>query len=363
MFKKFLCKTNLFIFLSGLVFTAAVSANEASAATIDKTSIHIYARRRTGTYEEIEKRGYAIWGWTPQIDFRVYGPISGGSQLTVEFSKPDGASWLKFNCDTGEAESADYWWQVKNCGQDLPEERLARETGLYNLKIGLKDELAGKSETLFSGKVKVGKFFAGGNDPNGKQHFGYYVDYDWRLPIGQIYAQEPTEGYEEQFAPLTASLWFRGDVQGEVSAHLFYNGKEISNTKDTSKGTWLGETTISSFDDSKFNWKQQRFTFTNTLVFNNEDPDNHPNSFRMDKNPGEYEIKVLRKGALVRTLKFTVGANGKIVDPGINAANSLGTKRIVVPVQVMGDEDGAKPDLQAWRTDAFFGNTLKNFAL
>jgi hypothetical protein len=361
MIKKFLSSINLFIFLAGLIFTASAAARDATAATMDKTSIHVYARRRTGTYEEIEKRGYAIWGWTPQMDFRVNGPISEGGQLVIEFAKPDGKAWLKFNCDT-EAVGANAWWQVKNCGQDLPEEQLAREVGVYDLKISLKDELAGKGETLFAGKIKIGKFFAGGVDPNGKQHFGYYVDYDWRLPIGQVYTREPDEGYEEEFAPLAISLWFRGDVQGEVSAHLFYKGKEISNTKDSSKGTWLGETTISSFDDSKFNWKQQKFIFTNTLVYNNENPDNHPDAFRLDKNPGEYEVKALRKGALARVLKFSVGANGKITDNGIAQQNALGNRRMIVPVQVLGDEEGAKPDLEMLKTSGFFGTPLKGFA-
>ncbi|HLM01040.1 MAG TPA: hypothetical protein VK400_08275 [Pyrinomonadaceae bacterium] len=360
MIKKFICGINLAIFLAGLIFTATIAASEATAATVDKTSIHIWARRRTGTYEEIEKRGYAVWGWTPQMDFRVNGPISEGGQLTVEFAKPDGKTWLKFNCETG-AVGANQWWQVRACGQDLPEEQLARETGLYDLKISLKDELAGRGETLFTGKVKVGKFFAGGNQTSEKEHYGYYVDYDWRLAIGQVYAREPEEGYEDEYAPLAVSLWFRGDVQGEVSAHLFYKGREISNTKDTAKGTWLGETLIATFDDSKFNWRQQKFIFTNAFVYLNSDPENHPNAFRMDKNPGEYEIKVLRKGALARVLKFTVGADGKIADNGIARQNSLGNKRMIVPVLVSGDEQGAKPNPEAWRTEAFFNNPLKGF--
>jgi hypothetical protein len=62
-------------------------------------------------------------------------------------------------------------------------------------------------------------------------------------------------------------------------------------------------------------------------------------------------------------LKFTVGANGKIADTGFTAANSLGNKRIIVPVQVTGDEDGAKPDVSAWKTGAFFGNSLKGFGV
>jgi hypothetical protein len=360
--KKIFCWTNLFILLAGLGLTATAGAGEAAAATIDKTSINIYARRRTGTYEDSEKRGYALWGWTPQMRFRVNGPISEGAQITVEFTKPDGQAWLKFNCATGPV-GANQWWQVTDCGEDLPEEILARETGLYGLKISLRDELAGKNEQLFAGKLKVGKFFAGGNQTSEKGHFGYYIDYDWWLPFGQVYAKEQEEGYEAEYAPLAVALWFRGDVHGEVSAHLFYGGREISNTKDTTKGTALSESLIATFDNSSYIWKKQNFFFTNAFVYNNETENNHPNAFRLDKNPGEYEIKVLRKGSLVRTLKFTVGADGKIVDTGIAERNLLGNKRIIVPVQVTGDEDGAKPDLQAWRTSAFFGNALSGFNL
>lgn len=350
-----------------LLFVIAFVATETAviAATIDKTSIAVYARRRTGSYEEIEKRGYAIWGWTPQVDLRINGPISGGGQIILEFLKPGGKPWLKSNCETGEI-AADQWWDVRNCGQDLAEELLAREVGLYEMKVHLNDELAGSKALLFSGKLNVNKFFAGGVEPRSEQHFGYYVDYDWYLPIGQVYAKEPTDnnnGYEDEYAPFAVTLWFRGDVQNEVSAHLFYKGREISNTKDTSKGTWLGEKTISTFDTSKFNWKKHQFIFTNTLVFNREDPDNHPDSFRMDKNPGEYEVKVLRRGALVRSLKFTIGSDGKLVDTGIAAKNSLGNRRIIVPVMVTGEEDGAGWNKDAWRTGAFFANPLTGFTL
>lgn len=360
MIKKLFSAINLSVFLAMVVFVGA--AIETNAASLDKTSLYIYARRRTGSYEDQEKRGSALWGWTPQLRFRVNGPISEGGQLAVEFTKPDGKAWLKFNCPT-ESADANGWWQVTDCGENLEEDWLARETGLYGLKIGLKDELAGKSETLFTGKVKVDKFFAGGNQTSEKGFFGYYVDYDWWLPFGQVFAQEQEEGYENEYAPLAVALWFRGEVQGETSAHLFYKGKEISNTKDTAKGTWLGEALIASFDNSKFVWRKQKFIFSNAFVYNNETEDNHPSAFRLDKNPGEYEVKVLRKGALVRALKFSVGANGRLADNGIAAKNALGSRRMLVPVTVTGDEDGAKPDAEAWKTGAFFGNALAGFNL
>ena len=101
-------------------------------------------------------------------------------------------------------------------------------------------------------------------------------------------------------------------------------------------------------------------TFTRVLAFNREDPDNHPDFFRMDKNPGEYEVKILRSGQLARSLKFTIGADGRITDTGLGQKYQMGTRRTVVPVQVLGDKD-AQWNRDAWRTDAFFGNLLAGF--
>ena len=84
--------------------------------------------------------------------------------------------------------------------------------------------------------------------------------------------------------------------------------------------------------------------------------------FPMWKNPGEYEIKVLLNGKLARTAKFSFGSDYKIVDTGIGKQNNMGTLRIVVPAQVIGDLDG-QWDRNAYKTDAFYGNPLTGFTL
>jgi hypothetical protein len=75
---------------------------------------------------------------------------------------------------------------------------------------------------------------------------------------------------------------------------------------------------------------------------------------------GDYEIKILFKGHLVRSIKFAVDAQGKLVDNGIGASNKLGSDRVIVPVQVIGDSDGPW-NRTAWKTDAFYGNPLMGF--
>jgi hypothetical protein len=77
-------------------------------------------------------------------------------------------------------------------------------------------------------------------------------------------------------------------------------------------------------------------------------------------NPGEYEVKVLRKNKLARSIKFTVDQDGKF-DQSITTSNKMGDDRAIVPVQIIGDQDG-QWDHDAWKTDAFYGNPLSGFS-
>jgi hypothetical protein len=70
-------------------------------------------------------------------------------------------------------------------------------------------------------------------------------------------------------------------------------------------------------------------------------------------------LKVLWNNKLARSIKFTVRPDGKF-DNGIAAANKLGSDRVIVPVTIIGDQDGSW-DRAAWKTDAFYGNPLSGF--
>jgi hypothetical protein len=58
-------------------------------------------------------------------------------------------------------------------------------------------------------------------------------------------------------------------------------------------------------------------------------------------------------------MKFTVAPGGKF-DNGIATSNQLGSDRVIVPVQIIGDQDGTW-NKAAWQTEAFYGNPLKGF--
>lgn len=85
-----------------------------------------------------------------------------------------------------------------------------------------------------------------------------------------------------------------------------------------------------------------------------------PSIFFLDKNPGDYEVKVLCGGALCRETKFSIGPDGKFVDNNIVTANKINSVAILIPVKVVGTVDGQWQPM-AWKTDAFYGNPLKGF--
>ena len=69
---------------------------------------------------------------------------------------------------------------------------------------------------------------------------------------------------------------------------------------------------------------------------------------------------MLWKSHLARSIKFTVDRDGKF-DNGIAKENHVGSERVIVPVQIIGDQDG-QWDRAAWKSEAFFGNPLTGFS-
>ena len=349
--------------ISAIIFTFAViitgvGAVKAGESTIDKTTVIITA---LATWESNVTADKMKFGWRPQMDFRVNGPISNGSRLSVDLSTPDGKPWVSFDCKTeslGEGETL----KVSGCGgrDSVPDEKMALAVGVYGLKINLKNELQGTNQTLFTGKFKVGNVNLGTVK---EKDYKWYVDYDWALPIAEIFAdskQQSSGGVVEREAqPLVASFWYRGNPP--TVAYLFHNGQQIADTETTAGGTAWQEYGLNMFDMTPFLWTKKTYTFRRVLVRNKTNPRSLVDPFFVEKNPGEYEVKVLSKGKLIRATKFTVGKDGKIVDSGITRQNALGTDRITLFATVTGDNDGKQPDILAWKSAAFFEGPLKGF--
>ena len=342
----------------------------ATGPTINKPSIQIRLRTHLQYYRNGQEE-QGTWSWTPRLVYRVNGPISGGGQLSVDFTLPSGKSWIKLDCDTKETGPGS-WWETE-CGMnsnDVKDQDASIETGLAGFKIILKNELEGTNTTLFIGKFKVEKFHVGVVDlPKFKNNFSYYVNYDWNLPIGYVYAADTMDhrpGYPPASteARLNFVTWFKGDPRlidyGKYIAYLYYQGKLVADSTsepDTYSITSC-QVTNAAYHESVNTYCRRVFT-VKAMVWDKQ-PEFHGNDFKMYENPGEYEIKVLQNGKLARTAKFTMGSNGQLADPGIGKQNNLGTGRIVVPVVIVGDQDG-QWDRNAYKTDAFFGSPLTGF--
>jgi hypothetical protein len=353
--------------LTSIVFL--VGCGSVFGQTINKPSIQVTLQVHKGYKGDPE-----TWSWTPAINFRVNGPITAGSQLSVEYALPTNKSWLKFDCATQEVGPGS-WSLSDDCGLNPPDEKAVTYTGPVDFKINLKNELAGTSSTLLAGKFKVEKFHEGLDLAKFKNNFVYYVNYDWNLPIAYIYGEDTSYIEKPSYKMVPAGLtkahlmlafWFKGDdkalTYSKSVAYLYYQGQLVADSKQ--EGSKYGDTKCEILDrpesnvDSPYGYCRRMFG-VNALVWDKH-PEFSPNDFKMYENPGEYEIKILENGKLAGTAKFTMGPGGKLVDSGIGPTNNLGTGRIVVPVQVIGDQDGPW-DRNAYKTDAFFGNPLSGF--
>jgi hypothetical protein len=352
------------LILPVMIVAAGDSAAADDEPTIAKDSILVNAYTLN-----VYHKNYDNWSWVPKINFRVNGPIASGSQLYVEFKLPTGAPWVKFDCKTGNIEKG-HWWKTECGARDIPEDKGITSTGSFGFTIGMRNELASTDATLFTGKVKVAKAHSNEVGPKAVNKWVYYVDEDWALPIGYVFLEADDAPAGWNFPGLNLAFWVRGE-SANLEPHLFYQGKEVG--KKFYQGEEVGkagcdeelQTETTQFVDEKTpqkaKWERVKCTFYNVRGWDKREDKSSMFGppFLLSENPGEYEFKALWNGHLARSIKFTVGPDGKF-DNGIATANKLGSNRVIVPVQLLGTQDGTW-DKTAWKTGAFYGNPLTGF--
>ena len=223
----------------------------------------------------------------------------------------------------------------------------------------MRNELKGIDQTLFTGKVKIAKAPDDTGTPaeRAKKSF-YYPVHDWALPIGYVY--QSTEDNS-----LYTAFWVRGQTYN-IKPHLFYKGKALDyggNDKSSCQNrVEVGDAYIRSVKPAPI-WRLVECQLYTAIVRDagNRDDTRH----RVLANPGEYEIKVLWDDELARSIKFTVGPDGQLAGGPpllykIDARNDARMTGVMVPVQVIGTQDGPW-DRNAWKTEAFYGNPLTGF--
>jgi hypothetical protein len=352
-----------------LFLLVAVSASMVNTtATQDQPTIAKDSIQITAFTLNVYKGNFDVWSWVPTMKFRVNGPIASGSQLYVQYTLPTGP-WVKFDCDTSNIEKG-YWWKTDCGGRQIDEKEGSLYTGPVTFTIKMRNELQGTDTTMFTGKMKVGKHLSNEHGPKAVNKFVYYVDHDWNLPIGYVYLTA-ADVYGWKMPDFHVAFWVRGDAY-KFDPHLFYQGKEVG--KKFYEGTEVGAAGCEAEVENntthyvvetvlqKAKWARIECDFPNIKGSNTtgEAPGMFGEMFTLANNPGEYEFKVLWNNKLARSIKFTVQPGGKF-DNGIATSNQLGSDRVIVPVTIIGDQDGPW-NKTAWQTEAFYGNPLKGFA-
>lgn len=348
-----------------LLFIVLVPSFSNVTATQDQPTIAKDSLQITAFTFNVYKGNYDVWSWAPLVKFRVNGPIASGSQLYMEFTLPTGP-WLKFDCDTGDTQPG-YWWKTECGGRQIAENQTSTYTGPVNFTIKMRNELAGNDMTLFKGKMTVAKAHSNEAGPKAANKWVYFINHDWNLPIGYVYlTPDSLQGWD--YPDFHVAFWVRGEPV-KFQPHLFYQGKEVG--KKMYEGMEVGaagceaeveNNTTHYVEDAlpqKAKWSRIECDFPNIKGANkrNEKAGFGPLHILADS-PGEYEFKLLWNNKLARSIKFTVAPGGKF-DNGIATANKLGSDRVIVPVQIIGDQDGAW-DKNAWK-EAFYGNPLTGF--
>ena len=331
----------------------AASAPAPAAAAQDRPFIaKEWLQVRPETFSSY-KGSYDATSWLPRIEFTTNVNRPSGANYYAEFMQPNGAPWVKLDCRLGGVE-----WECK--APDDSEQQRINAVGVFPFAIKMKNPLDGTDKTLFTGKAKVEKAPMIAPELKKPAQVAYFVNYDWALPIGYV--------FDEGDWP-TVAFMVRGTNSSGLQLHVFYKGQEVGADQgpfDCSTTEQNPRPTNGTHDSVPQGGTWERVACSlKGLEWTGGNKGYHT----LDKNPGEYEVKVLWKDELVRTMKFTVGPDGKLADNGLARANGIigldpingrDTKRVVIPVTVLGTQDG-KWDRNAWKTDAFFGNPLTGF--
>lgn len=345
-----------FIIFSGTLLSLYAKPGEASPVFIKRTlmfDVHRYNEHWPTPTSAAPKSG--IYSWIPTASFQVIGGLPAGAEYVIEIDEPTGKRWLDLRCVTTTPSNVD----VKLYKTDFRAvsefaKSASTSTGVFPFRIVLRNELAGVKNVIFAGTLNVKTYTIniGGADQRGKKEF--YIEEDWRLPLGYIWNATNADA---KLPPLAVDMWFKGQIeQGQTKAYLIFQGRPVAEASASQEGIIE---TVSGGDLGT--WKMYSFLFykaRTTLDASSLQYGSVPGTHYLDKNPGEYEIRVLRAGTLVRSLAFTVGADGKVVDPGLSALNKIGGVRKLFPVKVIG---GLDPGYNAtsWRNEMLYGNSLQ----
>lgn len=292
--------------------------------------------------------------WSPRIRFDV---LYGGTtklRYKADYFMPDGSLWFSEPLEQRGEDSRHHTVGLASQSDSNSDKRAIIVGGVFGIKItNMRD-----NSTAFQGKFKVARYKPQYSDSRYKNEVDYYVDYDWKLPIGiaDLY-------FETDMAVPTIRMWFKGDLNNDnFEARLFRNGQQIATTDDDRGGVDHGDDFYAKRrgDDKSLFWREFKFSWpTQALFIRTEEQRNftaYAKTQYINQMPGEYVVKIYYNGEQVRETKFSVGNNGTYADNGIAKQSNLTTNKIILPVKVMGTLDKWNP-VNA-KSMGFFGNPV-----
>ena len=292
--------------------------------------------------------------WAPRMGFSV---IYGGStklRLKADYFMPDGSLWFSEPLDQrGFNDEPTHKVSIFSQDDSNRDKKTIVVGGLFGFKItNIRD-----NSTVFQGKFKIVRYKPKYSDARYKNEVDYYVDYDWKLPIGFADLD-----WERDNATPTIRMWFKGDLKTDsFEARLFHNGQQIATTDDGG-GVGTGERYYADKrgDDESLFWHEFTFSWPKRVEFIvTEEMRNftiYKDTLIINQMPGEYVVKVYYNGEQVRETKFSIGNNGTYADNGIAKQSNLTTNKIILPVKVMGTVDKWNP-VNA-KAMGFYGNPV-----
>lgn len=181
----------------------------------------------------------------------------------------------------------------------------------------------------------------------------FYEKADAVLPIGLL-----STNNDADLPQLNIFLWFKGEAEhSNFAAYLYYNGTKILGGTDSEQ---VDIEDARAIDPTKYQalykYKEFRFEFPFAMLYMNSNMSHTGKKYYdLSKNPGDYEIKILRNKKLARSVKFKVAPNGQIEKTGAIEPHRDFGLNMRIPVTILGDADGIW-DAKAYETKAFYGN-------
>ena len=132
----------------------------------------------------------------------------------------------------------------------------------------------------------------------------------------------------------------------KIRGYLFFNGKQVSEDSISSE--------LRATPPELHAWEYHQVVIKFPAQISKPTADGY-GGWHLWENPGDYEFKLMRDNKVVRTAKFTIGADGKPKDTnGARASASIARDGILLKTTVDGGDGTIRKD--AYKTEAFFHN-------